>query len=49
VYLKYTYRYRDQFGEPNDDWLEAIEATSDELLGIYTKSEDKAMNTAFGA
>jgi hypothetical protein len=49
VYLKYTYRYRDQFGELNDDWLEAIEATSDELLGIYTNAEDKAMNTAFGA
>jgi hypothetical protein len=48
VYLKYTYRYRDQFGEPDDDWLEAIEATSDELLGVYTKAEDKAMNTAFG-
>ena len=48
VYLKYTYRYRDQFGEPDDDWLEAIQATSDELLGVYTKAEDKAMNTAFG-
>jgi hypothetical protein len=49
VYLKYTYRYRDQFGESNDDWIEAIEVISDELLGIYTKVEDKAMNTAFGA
>jgi hypothetical protein len=25
VYLKYTYRYRSQFGEPDDEWLEAIE------------------------
>jgi hypothetical protein len=49
VYLKYTYHYRDQFSEPDDDWLEAIEATSDELLGVYTKAEDEAMNTAFGA
>jgi hypothetical protein len=27
VYLKYTYRYRSQFEEPDDKWLEAIEAT----------------------
>jgi hypothetical protein len=33
VYLKYTFRYRNQFDEPNVDWLDVIEATSDELLG----------------
>jgi hypothetical protein len=49
VYLKYTYRYRSQFGEPDDEWLEAIEATTDDLLGAYTKDEDEAMNIAFGA
>jgi hypothetical protein len=49
VYLKYTFRYRSQFDEPNDDWLNAIEATSDELLGAYSKAEDEAMTTAFGA
>jgi hypothetical protein len=49
VYLKYTYRYRSQFGEPDDEWLEAIEATSEELLGAYTKAEDEAMNIACGA
>jgi hypothetical protein len=49
IYLKYTYRYRNQFGEPDDDWLDAIEATSDELLGAYTKAKDEAMNVAFGA
>jgi hypothetical protein len=35
VYLKYTFRYRDQFDEPNDDRLDRIEATSDELLRAY--------------
>jgi hypothetical protein len=49
VYLKYTVRYRSQFDEPNDDWLDDIEATSDELLGAYSKTEDDAMTTAFGA
>jgi hypothetical protein len=39
-YLKYTYRYRSQFGEPDDEWLDAIEATSEELMGAYTKVED---------
>jgi hypothetical protein len=49
VYLKYTFRYRSQFDEPNDDWLDVIEATSDELLGAYSKAEDEAMTTGFGA
>ena len=49
VYLKYTFRYRSQFDEPNDGWLDAIEATSDELLGAYSKAEDEAMTVTFGA
>ena len=49
VYLRYTFWYRSQFDEPNDDWLDAVEATSDELLGAYTKAEDEAMTVAFGA
>ena len=49
VYLRYTYRYRSQFDESNDDWLEVVEASSDELLGAYTKAEDEAMTTAFDA
>ena len=47
VYLKYTFRYRDQFDEPNNYWLNCIEATSDELLGAYTRAEDDAMALAF--
>jgi hypothetical protein len=46
--LKYTFRYRDRFDEPNDDWLKCIEATSDELLGAYTRAEDDALSSASG-
>jgi hypothetical protein len=49
VYLKYTFRYISQFDEPNDDWLDAIEATSDEILGAYSKAEDETIMVAFGA
>jgi hypothetical protein len=48
VRLKYTFRYGDRFVEPDDDWLKCIEATSDELLGSYTKAEDTALSAAFG-
>jgi hypothetical protein len=33
VYLKYTFRYRDQFDEQNDDWMNYVEATSLSCLG----------------
>jgi hypothetical protein len=46
--LKYTFRFREKFDEPNDDWLKCIEATSDELLGTYSKAEDDALSAAFG-
>jgi hypothetical protein len=45
--LKYTFKYMSQFDEPNDDWLDAIDATSDELLGVYSKAKDDAMTAAF--
>jgi hypothetical protein len=48
VRLKYTFSYGDKFDEPNDDWLKCIEATSDELLGSYSKAEDNALSTSFG-
>jgi hypothetical protein len=47
VRLKYTYRFGDQFIEPDDDWLKCVENTSDELLGAYSKSEDNALSAAF--
>jgi hypothetical protein len=48
VRLKYTFRFRETFDEPNDDWLKCIEDTSDELLGAYSKAEDNALSAAFG-
>jgi hypothetical protein len=48
VRLKYTFRFREKFDEPNDDWLKFIEATSDVLLGAYSKAEDNALSAAFG-
>jgi hypothetical protein len=48
VRLKYTFRFRDRFDEPNDDWLKSIEAISDELLGAYTRAQDDALSLAFG-
>jgi hypothetical protein len=47
VRLKYTFRYREKFDEPNDDWLKCIEATSDELLGTYSKAKDDALSATF--
>jgi hypothetical protein len=49
VRLKYTFRFGDQFIEPDDDWLKCIEATSDELLGLYSKAEDNVLPAAFGS
>jgi hypothetical protein len=47
VRLKYTFRFREKFDEPNDDWLKYIEATSDELLGAYSKAEDDTLSATF--
>jgi hypothetical protein len=46
--LKYTFRFGDQFVEPDDEWLKCVESTSDELLETYSKSEDNALSAAFG-
>jgi hypothetical protein len=48
VRLKYTFRFREKFDEPNDDWLMCVEATSDELLGAYSMAEYNALSAAFG-
>jgi hypothetical protein len=48
IRMKFTFRYEGKFVEPDDHWLKCIEATSDELLGPYSKAEDTALSTAFG-
>jgi hypothetical protein len=48
VRLKYTSKFADKFDEPNDDWLKCIEATSDELLGAYSKAENNACPQLWG-
>jgi hypothetical protein len=48
IYLKYTFKYMSHFDEPNDDWLDAIDATNDEFLGAYSRAKDDAMTVAFG-
>jgi hypothetical protein len=47
IRMKFTFRYGGKFVEPDDDWLKCIEATSDELLGPYSKAEDTALSAAF--
>jgi hypothetical protein len=49
VRLKYTFKFGDQFVEPDDDWLKCVENTSDELLGAYSNSEDNTLSAAFGS
>jgi hypothetical protein len=48
IRMKFTFKYEGKFVEPDDDWLKCIEATSDELLGPYSKAEDTALSAAFG-
>jgi hypothetical protein len=48
VRLKYTFKFREKFDEPDDYWLKCIEATNDELLAAYSKAEYKALSATFG-
>jgi hypothetical protein len=47
VRLKYTFRFWEKFDESDNDFLKCIEATSDELLGAYSKAEDNAFICSF--
>lgn len=47
--MKYTYKFGQQFGETDDEWLEAYESKCNEVLGNFVKKENKALTTTFGA
>jgi hypothetical protein len=49
VRLPYHFKFKKQFKEPCEEWLDAIEVMCNEILGNYTKKEDKLMSTAFGS
>ena len=46
VRLPYHFKFKKQFKEPCQEWLEMIEVMSNEILGNYTKKEDQLMTAA---
>jgi hypothetical protein len=48
IRLPYHFKFKKQFKEPCQEWLEMIEAMCNEILGNYTKKEDQLMTAAFG-
>jgi hypothetical protein len=49
VRLPYQFKFKKQFKEPCEEWLDAIEVMCNEILGNYTKKEDQLMSAAFGS
>jgi hypothetical protein len=47
IRLHYKYKFEDEFGEPCDEWLDAIEDKCNEILGKYSKKEVEALNLTF--
>jgi hypothetical protein len=47
VRLPYRFKFKKQFKEPCQEWLEMIEIVYNEVLGNYTKKEDQLMTAAF--
>jgi hypothetical protein len=43
VRLRYKYKFKDEFGEPCDDWLDSIETKCNEIRGNYNKPEVEAL------
>jgi hypothetical protein len=47
IRLPYHFKFKKQFKEPCQEWLEMIEAMCNKILGNYTKKEDQLMTAAF--
>jgi hypothetical protein len=47
VRLAYRFKFEKQFKKPCKEWLDMIETMCNEILGNYTKKEDKLMTTTF--
>jgi hypothetical protein len=48
VRLSYRFKFQKRFKEPCTEWLKLIETMCTEILGNYTKKEDRLMTAAFG-
>jgi hypothetical protein len=48
VWLPYHFKFKKHFKEPCQEWLETIEVMCNEILGNYTRKEDRLMTAAFG-
>jgi hypothetical protein len=48
VNLKYSYKFRNQFEEPCDEWLDGI-TKCNEILRNYVKKEYEALMVTIGA
>jgi hypothetical protein len=47
IRLRYKYKFEDEFGEPCDEWLDAIEVKCNEILGNYSKTKAEALHRTF--
>jgi hypothetical protein len=47
IRLPYHFKFKKQFKEPCQEWLEMIEVMCNKILGNYTKKEDQLMTAAF--
>jgi hypothetical protein len=49
VRLPYYYKFKKNFKEPCQEWLDTIEIMCNDILGNYSKKEDQLMTAAFGS